>query len=631
MTGNDHDFRRAIEEIKLRASIEEIVGETVDLTPRGKTLWGCCPFHDERTPSFKIDPAMGTWYCFGACRKGGDVISFVQERNQLTFMDALELLAGQFGITLPRRKPRRSRENDPGLAALAFAEAFFRKELGREEGRVARRYLEGRGFGESAIEAFGLGWAPRGGGALLGAARREGITENALIEAGLARRSDRGDGAYSFFRGRMMIPIRDERGTTVAFGGRVVGDDDGPKYVNTSETRYFHKGRVIYALDRAIDAVRRGGHLILVEGYTDVIAAHVAGLRHVGAVLGTATTDMHAALVRKAGARRVSLVFDGDEAGRRAAWRGLEGLLPLDVRLEVVPLPEGLDPADVCGEEGGAERFAARVEAGLPWLDFVAECVRAKRAEGGKAFALEVDRALELVRRLSRPVEADAALVSLAGAVEVPADTVRQQFAALPRMRGRTAPGGAQERPGRGGGGPGPGRGSGAREGESPDSRAGTEEKAPLDPRVRRAYGSLLGAALVDAGLIPRLRPWIVRCPMPDLAHVFQVLVDLWDNEDSEITANLLMSALGEHPVRNVVAGISEHARTAEDPTRLFEGAVWFLEQQRTQDEIQRLTLEIQRLESAAEGDPSSAAALETALSRLIELRRVQPGPAAPG
>ncbi|MEL6907874.1 MAG: hypothetical protein AAFP22_20875 [Planctomycetota bacterium] len=140
-----------------------------------------------------------------------------------------------------------------------------------------------------------------------------------------------------------------------------------------------------------------------------------------------------------------------------------------------------------------------------------------------------------------------------------------------------------------------------------------------------------MGAALVDAGLIPRLRPWIVRCPMPDLAHVFQVLVDLWDNEDSEITANLLMSALGEHPVRNVVAGISEHARTAEDPTRLFEGAVWFLEQQRTQDEIQRLTLEIQRLESAAEGDPSSAAALETALSRLIELRRVQPGPAAPG
>lgn len=620
----DPEFRRAIEEIKLRAPIESIVGETVELKQKGRDLWGCCPFHEERTPSFKVDPRAGSWYCFGACRKGGDVIAFVQERGQMTFMDALSLLSAQTGVDLPRTKPLRTRENDPGLAALSFAESMFREELTRPEGREAREYLKSRGFDQNVIEAFGLGWAPRSGQVLIERAKRAGVSAEALVETGLARRSDRNGDLYSFFRGRLMIPIRTERGTTVAFGGRVVGDADGPKYVNTGETSYFHKGRLIYALDRALDAVRRGGHLVLVEGYTDVMAAHAAGLPQVGAVLGTATTEAHAALVRRAGARRVSLVFDGDEAGRRAAWRGLEGLLHLDLTLEVVPMPEGEDPADLLMGPKGVEAFTARLETSLSWFDFLVETVEAKRPEGARALALEVDRALELIRRLPRPVEVDGAVVDLAGRLGIPVDTIRAQFRA---MEGRRP--GSSRRP-RGGAeaqaaGPKPqheGSMSGPGDGEDPVSARQKAQKAPLEARVRTAYGSLLGAALEDASLIPRLRPWIERCPAPDLAHVFQVVVDLWEHEDAEITASLVMTALEDHPARNIVPGIVEYARRADQATHLFESAVRFLERHEQEREINRLQAEIQSLDARAAADPSAARLLDDALRRLLDLQR---------
>ena len=648
---SDHEFRRAIEEIKLRAPLESIVSETVDLKQKGSQMWGCCPFHEERTPSFKVDPQTDIWYCFGACRKGGDVIKFVQERGNMTFMDALSLLAAQTGVDLPRSKPKKTRDNDPGLAALSFAGDFFAKELRSPDGRVAREYLKARGFGESAAEAFGLGWAPRASSRFMEAAKREGLTSRALIDSGLARQSDRNPGdIYSFFRGRLMIPIRDERGTTIAFGGRVVGDDDGPKYVNTSETRYFHKGRVIYALDRALESVRRSGHLVLVEGYTDVIAAHVAGMPNVGAVLGTATTEMHAGLVRRAGTRRVSLVFDGDQAGRRAAWRGLEGLLPLDIRLEVVPLPEGLDPADILGGDDGAAAFGARVETGISWFDFIAECVIAKRAEGGREFALEVDRALELFKLLPRPVEIDTAIVDLAAKLQMPPGTLREQFQAMRAPRGRRQAPQAPEPP--------PQR----------EVSVTTPQKAPIapmEPSIRRAYECLIAAALLDTSLIPRLRPWIARLNLrlapvqqptatspgsaPDpsagvphgrpanagaqlprvperaLSHIFQTLIDLYDHESADITPALLINHLAGHPAGDDVARIIDLGWTADNPQQLFEGAVDFLKQREHQVEIRRLQVDIQQLEALSASDPQAAMALENALMRLIELRRDSP------
>ncbi|MGD2017645.1 MAG: DNA primase [Planctomycetota bacterium] len=636
----DPEFRRAIEEIKLRAPIETIVGETCELKQKGRDMWACCPFHEERTPSFKVDVREGTWYCFGACRKGGDVIKFVQERGNMTFMDAMELLAAQTGVELPRRKARRTSENDPGLAALSFAAAYFQAELRREEGRDARRYLASRRFEENAIEAFGLGWSPRNGRRFLKAAEAEGIQAGALVDVGLARRRDGNGELYAFFRGRLMIPIRDQRGTTIGFGGRVVGDEDGPKYVNTSETRYFHKGQVIYALDRALEHVRARGHLVLVEGYTDVIAAHAAGLPNVAAVLGTATTEMHAALVRRAGTRRVSLVFDGDEAGRRAAWRGLEGLLPLTVKLEVVPMPEGVDPADVLMGEGGAAAFSARLETGLSWLDFVVECVEAVRGDGPRAFSQEVDRALELLLRLPSPVEVDAAATEMAGRLSLPLDTLREQLRMIrDRGRGRgrgpgaagpggAPPGGPGGPPGARGPGGGPGRGPGGGPGASsaPGASRGDGSQIPptppVDLRVVRAYEALLGAALADTGLVSRLRPHIQSCPDPTLATLFQVLVDLWDNEDSEITVSLFLNSVSDPSARDRVLPIREDARKADSAQNLFERAVAFLDQHHRKVEDTRLNSLIQALEPLAESDEVANGQLDTLFARLLELRK---------
>ncbi len=640
----DPDFRRAIEEIKLRAPIETIVGETTELKQKGRDHWACCPFHEERTPSFKVDVREGTWYCFGACRKGGDVIKFVQERGNMTFMDAMELLAAQTGVELPRRKARRTKENDPGLAALSFAVAYFQAELRREEGREARRYLASRSFEENAIEAFALGWSPRNGRRFLKAAEAEKIPADALVDVGLARRRDGNGELYAFFRGRLMIPIRDQRGVTIGFGGRVVGDDDGPKYVNTSETRYFHKGQVIYALDRALEHVRARGHLVLVEGYTDVIAAHAAGLPNVAAVLGTATTEMHAALVRRAGTRRVSLVFDGDEAGRRAAWRGLEGLLPLQIKLEVVPMPDGVDPADVLMGDGGVAAFTARLETGLSWLDFVVECVEAVRSEGPRPFAQEVDRALELLLRLPSPVEIDAAADEMAGRLKLPLDTLREQLRLIKdrrRGRGRPAPGSqgdgraGEGAPGSfGGAGRGPGGGPGGRSGGGPGGGpnaggiAGRGEGSqippprPLDLRVVRAYEALLGAALADAGLVPRLRPHIQGCLDPVLASLFQVLVDLWDNEDADITVSLFLNSVQDPAGRDRVLPIREEARKADSAQNLFDRAVAFLEQHQRKVEDTRLNALLQALEPLAEHDEIAKAYLDTLFGRLLELRK---------
>lgn len=622
----DPDFRRAIEEIKLRAPIETIVGETVELKQKGRDHWACCPFHEERTPSFKVDVREGTWYCFGACRKGGDVIKFVQERGNMTFMDAMELLAAQTGVELPRRKARRTKENDPGLAALSFAAAYFQAELRREEGREARRYLASRRFEENAIEAFGLGWSPRNGRRFLKAAEAEKIPAEALVDVGLARRRDGNGELYAFFRGRLMIPIRDQRGVTIGFGGRVVGDDDGPKYVNTSETRYFHKGQVIYALDRALEHVRARGHLVLVEGYTDVIAAHAAGLPNVGAVLGTATTEMHAALVRRAGTRRVSLVFDGDEAGRRAAWRGLEGLLPLQVKLEVVPMPEGVDPADVLMGDGGVAAFTARLETGLSWLDFVVECVEARRSEGPRAFSQEVDRALELMLRLPSPVEVDAAADDMAGRLKLPLDTLREQLRLIKdrrRGRGRATPSSQGDPSGQGASGPG-GRGGAGPPGVSPGRGDGSQKPRtqPLDLRVVRAYEALLGAALADASLVPRLRPHIQGCPDPVLASLFQVLVDLWDNEDADITVTLFLNSVQDPAARDRVLPIREEARKADSAQNLFERAVAFLDQHQRKVEDARLNALLQALEPLAESDEIAKAYLDTLFARLLELRK---------
>lgn len=604
---DDHEFKRAIEEIKARTSLEDVVGECVDgaLVSRSGRLWACCPFHDESTPSFAIGPDPGLWYCFGACRQGGDLIEFVKRRNNLAFRDAIELLAARSGVSLPERKQgrRKSGGGDAGLAVLERSVEFYASELQGPRGATAREYLARRSLSPETIATFGLGLAPAGGQDLVEQARRGGGSPEPWEATGLIRVAD-GGRRYDFFRGRLMIPIRDDRGRTVGFGGRRLADADdaGPKYVNTPETDWFKKGSVIYGYERAVDTIRRSGHAILMEGYTDVLAAHQAGLTQACAVLGTATTPQHAQLLRRAGVRRVTLVFDGDEAGRRAAWRALEGLLPLDVDLDVVRPPAGQDPADLLAG-GDAQPFLAHLEQAEAWFDYVTMPLGGLR---GRELSHAVDDVLALLSAVPKPVHRDALLGELAGRLGLPVESLRMQWQALPERRkvratdqasGRTSFQGPDSKAGRSeSGSMGDESGSPAADGQQ--GQATDAPAAPLPRKLKNAYMDAVGAALVDTSLIPRIQPLVPVCPHPGLTSIMGALCALWDDEDAELSVDAVMTHLGDDPVRGSVSWLVQHVHNAESPLSLLEGALEVLRNdayQRRLNAAQSLVAELER------------------------------------
>jgi DNA primase len=575
---NDDD-RRAIEQIKLRAPIEEVVRERVPDLKKSSALWvACCPFHDEKTPSFKVNPQRGTWYCFGACSKGGDQFDFVMAFDRVGFRDALEILAARTGVELPRRGPRDEADRDMDKRLIQVMDRtvdVYRKRLAEPEGRAAREYIEQRGLSAETCAAFRIGWAPAGGRALCeDLARTLGDGgQQQLEDAGLARRSADGR-PYDFFRGRLMIPIADMQGRCIGFGGRRLSGD-GPKYVNTPETKLFHKGRLIYALDQALADVRRTGHIVLVEGYTDVMAAHQCGIKNVVAVLGTSTTEEHAGLLRRTGARRVSLVFDGDEAGRKAAIKALAGLLPIGVELDVVRLPGNEDPCDLLMREG-AEPFLAQLELARPWFDFLLDGLGGLE---GVELSREVDIVLELLGRLSKPVHRDSLLQTLASRLGMPAATLRAQREGLAGRRVVRAPASP------------PQTNNEERSGASASPMAKAEE--PIDPKLRRAYGEILGAVLLDPSLAPLARSVASACPVPDIAEALRVVLELYEDESLDLAPDVFLGTvldqLAERPVRAKIVPIREYVARAENPKGLLEDQLAYLESRSLKVEKARL------------------------------------------
>jgi len=593
------DFRRAIEEIKLRAPIEDVVREHVPSLRKSGALWvACCPFHDEKTPSFKVDPRRGSWYCFGACAEGGDQISFVERITGVQFLEALEILAARTGVELPRRKGRgERREDDPPWGVLAAAVGYYREVLSSDEGRLAREYLRRRGLSEETAMAFGLGWAPAAGQALVEYARRERLAWEVLAGCGLVRKNDRGR-PYDFFRGRLMIPIRDVEGRTVGFGGRRLGDDEGgPKYVNTAETALFKKGRLVYGLDLALAEARRERHLILVEGYTDVMAAHQVGVQRVAAVLGTSTTEDHAARIRRCGAKRISLVFDGDEAGHRAARRALAGLIPLEIGIEVVTLPTGQDPCDLLLGEG-PEAFLERVDAGEEWFEFLlAGLVPLSGAE----LSAEVDAVMELLARLPRPVHRQSLLAELSRRIGMSVESLREQWRTSVAGRRRTRPMTA----------PDPNRGELSPEPLPSPGRA--------DPGLLRAFSEVLGAVLLDNSLVPLLRPVATHCEDEDLRRILEIVLELYEDEEAVIDVGTVLTALADHPARSHVAGLAENASRAASPKELLEGGLEYVRLhllRRRKAELQARALELEELIS----NPAAGEAAQTARGEQVEV-----------
>ncbi|ALJ20486.1 DNA primase [Microbacterium sp. No. 7] len=366
-----------VDEVKARTNIADIIGERVALKSAGVgSLKGLCPFHDERSPSFNVRPQVGYYHCFG-CGESGDVYSFLRAMDHLTFTEAVERLAARIGFPLTYEEggpaPDTSGRTRLYQASTAAAE-FYRAQLASPEADIARRFLGERGFDAGAAAHFGIGYAPRGWNGLRDALRSRGFSDDELTAAGLVSPGQRG--AYDRFRGRLVWPIRDLTGQTIGFGARRLHDDDnGPKYLNTPETTIYKKAQVLYGLDLAKKAISREHRVVVVEGYTDVMACHLAGVTSAIATCGTAFGADHITVLRRvmgddSAAGEVVFTFDPDAAGQKAALRAFADAKRFNAQTYVATGPEGLDPCDLRLQRGDAA-VRSLVEGKTPMVEFV--------------------------------------------------------------------------------------------------------------------------------------------------------------------------------------------------------------------------------------------------------------------
>ncbi len=533
----------SLERVKQAADIVEVVSTHTDLRRQGARMVGLCPFHEERTPSFSVDPQEKLYHCFG-CGVGGDVIKFVEEKDGLGFAEAVEMLADRYGVELERERedPRaeaRRQQRRRLEQLLERTAAYYASYLwdSPEAGR-AREYLAGRGLGEEVLRGFGVGYAPSAWDKILVRGQQAGFSVEELHGVGLVQRGREGR-EYDRFRSRIMFPIRDRRGRVLGFGGRAMRSDQGAKYVNTAETDFFHKSQLLYGVDRAKAAIAKAARAVVVEGYTDVLALHQAGVEEAVAVMGTAITGEQVAALSGM-VEEVVLALDADSAGQEAMLRAQRVAAGRRMRLRVAAMPAGEDPAEMMAAPGGAERFRALVDAAVEVNAFqvalvldrtdVASPVERDRALGEVAPVLgamgESASRDDLVRRVAERLDLEPAMVM--GRV----------------VAARPASGGEERRPGSGGGA------AGGAPAPAP------QRSAPLTSRERRerallamcialpAEGREYLARLTDAHLSPsglRAAAWLREHPEDPASNLPHD-----DAELSGLIAELVMLAHDE-------------------------------------------------------------------------------------
>lgn len=366
-----------IEEIKSRLNIVDVVGGYLKLEKAGGNFKACCPFHNERSPSFFLSPSRQTYHCFG-CNRGGDVISFVEEIEGLDFQGALKVLADRAGVTLTREKVGARDEREALHHALELATKFYEAVLLKFP--EAEKYLKDRGLTPETIKHFRVGFAPDEWRALGDFLAKKGVSESVMERAGLIVRSPKG--FYDRFRGRVMFPITDSSGRVIAFSGRVLKEGEGKtlgasasaKYVNSPETDVFHKSRALFGFSQAKDAMRRADACVLVEGQMDLILSHQAGVTNAVASSGTALTSEHLELIKRF-TKNIVLAFDADSAGIAAAHRAVELALSRDMSVRIARLPDGTDPADLALKDPSA--WVSAVESAKQVIDFYLELLPA--------------------------------------------------------------------------------------------------------------------------------------------------------------------------------------------------------------------------------------------------------------
>ena len=424
----------SIDRVKDAVDMVQLVGARSDLRRVGTRWVGLCPFHDERTPSFSVNAEHKLYHCFG-CGESGDAIRFVEATEALDFRAAVELLAERYNVELKREEEdpqaeQRRRRRERLMRLVERTAAYYERYLwDSTEARRARAYLAERGFGEEVLRAFRIGYAPSAWDRVSAGAQRDGFRPEEIAAAGLAQRGRNG-GFYDRFRGRIMFPLADSRGRVLGFGARSLGEDQGPKYLNTSENELYHKGRQLFGIDRARAAAAKKGRIVAVEGYTDVLALHQGGITESVAIMGTALTQEQLAELSRA-ASAVYLALDADRAGQDAMLRAGRGARERGVELRALAMPAGADPAEVMAE-AGAEAFEDLLLHAVTVPEFE---VRRVLDSANVSDPVARDRAVAEVLPIIRSVDATSALrdhlIRLsADKLDVPSENLYEQLQA---------------------------------------------------------------------------------------------------------------------------------------------------------------------------------------------------------
>lgn len=612
-----------LDEIRRRSDITEIIGRYVNLRPQGRNLAGCCPFHDDRTPSFSVSPEKQVFYCFG-CQVSGDVFEFVMKKEGMEFGEAVVALARETGVKLPERRlspteARRQRKRDDVLGALSEAAKFYRRLLEDWPGaEAARRYVEGRGVSEDMRQRFGLGYAP-GGNRILRTLLSRGIGERALLDAGLV--GEGSSGLYDRFRDRVIFPIHDEQGRVIAFGGRAMGDA-GPKYLNSPETVVFNKRHVWFALDLARPAIRETNQALVMEGYMDVLTAHQFGFTNAVASLGTSLSQEQArALSRHA--REVIIAYDADAAGATAALRGIELFRQAGCSIRVARVPEGKDP-DGFLRSRGEDAFRRILAEAVPLVEFVFDQAAAGRdlstVEGKSAV---VEALLPHLAAEKSAVALDTHIRRLAPRLEVSEDALRQELRGRNRDTGRHL----------------------ASKPEEYSNRNTWQNSRDYNPGQRPIVDISAGLSRggVERHLLrlmiqrPELRVRGLEAVRPDEFEMEmhrRLAILLWESDPraaGEDDGTALMSFGGEDAaVRRFVAALLMEEWEWEDPERAFVDCLKGMERRRWERRIAELNREIEKRSAEDKAIPRELGMELQELQRLASRERPVPRRAGP-
>jgi len=416
-----------LEEIKNRIDIVELVGGYVQLTKTGKNFKGCCPFHSEKTPSFIVSQERQMWHCFGACNEGGDIFSFVQKMDGLTFPEAIESLASKAGVKIEKKNFERNEAKAKYYSANGLAADFYHTNLKSDSGKRALEYLsKNRGLTKETIAAFSLGWSTAEKGALQNELKKHSLTTADLSAAGLV--ANKSGEWRDLFWNRLMFPIRDISGRTIGFSARVL-DDSLPKYINTPETEIYHKSNILYGIDLAKESIRKLDYAIIVEGNMDVIGSHQAGVKNVIASSGTALTENQLLLLARL-TKNLKLAFDVDFAGSQATRRAIELAWQMGFNIKVITVPAGKDPADAAKESPEIWKKAVKdAKYVIDYLFMSALSQHDKKDPMGRKYIAK--ELLPIIKRIPDDIERDTYTKKLAKELSVEESSILEALAKI--------------------------------------------------------------------------------------------------------------------------------------------------------------------------------------------------------